>query len=334
VQPQSLNANYEIVRTKLLEHSDEFITTVLHQDPPHQSGDGALYGILQAAVSIRDVQRSLNQISRDERVQFIRNNGNPRISVSVRALPADAEPGSAPEPSAVAENLLKERIRSFGFTVVDDAQARPPADFHVEGDVRFKKLSAKLAASGLTIEKFVLTSWTVKAIDAKSGEEIYHNTEIPQKQSWASEELALQDVGRLIGSEFTQGFFLQYFDFKPKQVQLRFAGVPREAAGALLADINSSLIVLNAALNHQDTADVVIDAQLSLGSAPLAASVQQSILGPLNKKLGADCFTLLSGADAAVLHIAVDSSCGSGAALKRLDAAPQEALAATQSTTI
>jgi serine/threonine-protein kinase len=332
VQPQSLNANYAIVRTKLLERSDDFITTVLKQDQPRKSGDGALYGTMQAAVSVRDVQKSINQISRDDRVQFIRNNGNPRISVTVRTLPAGADPGSTPEPSPVAENLLKERIRSFGFTVVDDEHARTPADFHVEGDVRFKKLSAKLAASGLTIEKFVLTSWTVKAIDAKSGEEIYHNTEIPQKQSWASEELALQDVGRLIGSEFTQGFFLQYFDFKPRQAQLRFTGVPREAASALLADINSSLIVLNAALVHQDGTDLVFDTQLSVGSAPLATSVQQSLLGPLNKKLGANCFTLLSGEDAAELHIGVDPACSSGAAFKRLDAEPQEALAATQGT--
>jgi serine/threonine-protein kinase len=334
VQPQSLNANYELVRTKLLDHSDQFITTVLNQDQPRKSDDGALYGVMQATVSVRDVQKSINQISRDERVQFIRNNGNPRISVSVRTLPADADPSAPPQPSPVAENLLKERIRSFGFSVVDDEHARPPADFHVEGEVRFKKLSAKLEASGLTIEKFVLTSWTVKAIDAKSGEEIYHNTEIPQKQSWASEELALQDVGRLIGAEFSQSFFLQYFDFKPKQVQLRFTGVPRDAAAALLADINGSLIVLNATLAPQDSPDVVIDAQLSLGTAPLTASVQQSILAPINKKLGANCFTLLSGDDAAVLHIAVDSSCSSGGALKRLDAAPPEALAASQGTNI
>ena len=67
---------------------------------------------------------------------------------------------------------------------------------------RFKKLSAKLPASGLTIEKFVLTSWTVKAVDVKSGEEIYYNTKKPEKQSWPTQELALEDVGRLIGAEF------------------------------------------------------------------------------------------------------------------------------------
>jgi len=62
-------------------------------------------------------------------------------------------------------------------------------------EARFKKLSATLRASGITVEKFVLTSWTVKAADLNTGEEIYHSTEIPEKQSWASEELALDPFG-------------------------------------------------------------------------------------------------------------------------------------------
>jgi eukaryotic-like serine/threonine-protein kinase len=334
VQPASLNSNYAIVRTKLLARSDDFITSVLNQQPPQTTKDGFTYGVMQAAVSVRDVQKSINQISRDDRVEFIRNNGNPRISVSVRAWAPDAEASAGPEPSPVAENLLKEHIRSFGFVVVDDEHAKPPADFHVDGEVRFKKLSAKLPASGLTVEKFVLTSWTVKAIDTKTGEEIYHNTATPEKQSWATMELALQEVGRLIGSQFSQSFFLQYFDFKPKQAQLRFSGVPQEAAQALLAEINSSLIVLNAAVAHQTGSDVVIDAQLSAGSAPLSTLVQQTLVAPLNKKVGANCFTLLAGDDPAVMHIAFESTCASGGAISRLDAVPHEALAAAQGTNL
>jgi hypothetical protein len=334
VQPSSLNANYAVVRTKLLVRSDDFIKTVLTQDTPQTSSDGVTFGIMRAAVSVRDVQKTLNQISHDERVDFIRNNGDPKIAVSVRTWNPDAEAAAGPQPSPVAENILKEHIHSFGFAVVDDEHAKPPADFRVEGEVRFKKLSAKLPASGLTIEKFVLTSWTVKAIDAKSGQEIYHNTTIPEKQSWATEELALQDVGHLIGAEFSQSFFLQYFDFKPKNTRLRFSGLPPGAANAVLDQINGNLIVLNAALGAGAGQDIVIDAQLSAGASSLSDLVQQNLLAPLNRKMGADCFTLLAGDETTELHIAFDSACSAPATMNRLRGAPREALAASHGTSL
>jgi predicted Ser/Thr protein kinase len=325
VEPSSLNANYGILRTKLLQHSDDFITGDVQQQLPQTTRDGVMLGVIRASVNVRDVQKSLNQISRDERVEFIRNNGNPRISVTV---------SSENQPSAVAENLLKERIRSFGFVVVDDATAKPPADFHVAGDVQFKKLSAKLPASGLTIEKFVITSWTVKAIDTKTGEEIYHNTAVPEKQSWATQELALQDVGRLIGEQFTKSFFLQYFDFKPKKARLRFSGLPPAVAGIVLAAVNASLVVLNAAPVQQEGSDIVIDTELSGASDSAPSLVQQAILAPLNHKIGVTCFSL-TGADAPgatpgiatpELHILYDSACTSAATIDRLQTAPAEAL--------
>ena len=285
-----------------------------------------MLGTMRATVSVRNVQKSLNQISRDERVDFIRNHGDPRIAVSVRAWTPDADSESGPQPSPVAENLLKERFRSFGFAVVDDQGAKPPADFRVIGEVRFKKLSAKLAASGLTIEKFVLTSWTIRAVDATTGEEVYHNTKIPEKQSWATQELALQDVGRLIGTEFSQTFFLQYFDFKSQKARLRFSGLPPADANAVLDEINSSLIVLNAALVPQQGSEVVIDTDLSAGSDAVPNLVQQSLLASLNRKIGATCFTL-GGAEGAEFHIVFAAACTSPATIERLDAAPREAFA-------
>jgi len=334
VQPASLNANYAIVRAKLLARSDDFITTVLNQEQPQTSPDGVTFGIMRAAVSVRDVQKTLNQISHDERVEFIRNNGDPRIAVSVRISNADGDSAAGPQPSPAAENILKEHIHSFGFAVVDAGQAKPAADFRVEGEVRFKKLSAKLPASGLTIEKFVITSWTVKAVDAKSGQEIYHNTAIPEKQSWATQELALQEVGRMIGAEFSQTFFLQYFDFKPKKARLRISGLPPAAAATVLDEINANLIVLNAALDPKSGGDAVIDAELSGGTAALPDLVQQSLLAPLNRKMGANCFTLLAGDQAAELHVAFDSACTAAGVMDRLRSAPTQALSAAHSTSL
>ena len=324
VRPSSLDANHEIVRSKLLARSDDFIKTVYPQQKSQQAPDGSTYGIMQATVSVRAVQKLLNQISREDRVEFIRNNGDPRISVSVRASTSGSDDGVGPQISPVAENILKEHIRSFGFVIVDDAQAKPAADFHVESEVRFKRLSARLPASGLTIEKFALTSWTVRAVDLKSGEEIYHNTAVPQKQSWASEEIALQEVGRMVGAEFSPNFFLQYFDFKPKKARVRISGLPATAEESVLAALNGNLVVLNASLASQDAdGDVVIDTEISGSSAPAPALVQQNLVDPLNRKLGKACFKQLSGDQAQEIHVAFDASCGS--IMGKLEASLQDA---------
>jgi hypothetical protein len=326
VDPSSINANYAVLRNKLLARSDEYISTVLEQLPPQISKYGLMIGTMRATVKIRDVQKALNQISRDDRIEFIRNNGDPRIAVSIRTQSAQNGAEAAMQRSQVAENLLKERIRSFGFVIMDDQLAKPAADFLVDGEVRFKRLSATLAASGLTIEKVVLTSWTVRAVDATTGEEIYHNTTIPEKKSWATEEIALQDVGRLIGAEFSRKFFLQYFDFGAEKVRLRFTGLPPAASSAVLPEINATLRVLNAGPVKQDGADVVIDTDLSGGgSVSTADLVQESLLGSLNRKLGKKCFTV-AGASVAEVHVMFDEACTPAATLDRLDTLPPEAL--------
>jgi eukaryotic-like serine/threonine-protein kinase len=325
IDPSSINAHYAALRSTLLARSDEYIATVLEQMPPQISPYGLMIGTLRATVKVRAVQKALNQLSRDDRIEFIRNNGNPRIAVNIRTMDAgDAAPTA--QRSAVAENVLKEQIRSFGFVTVDDQLAKPAADFFVDGEVRFKRLSATLPASGLTIEKFALTSWTVRAVDVKSGEEIYHNTTIPAKKSWASEELALQDIGRLISAEFSRDFFLQYFDFDTKKVRLRFTGLPASAAAAVLPEINATLQVLNAGAVKQDGDDVVIDAELSgAGSVSATDLIQTSLLASLNRKLGQNCFTI-AGADAAQVDIRFEAACLSGESLKRLESLPPQAL--------
>jgi serine/threonine-protein kinase len=282
-----------------------------------------MVGTMRATVKARDVQKSLNEISRQQRIEFIRNNGDPRIALNVRASSANADPSLAPERSAVAENILGERIRSFGFIVVDEKSANPPEEFRVDSEVRFKKLAARLPASGLVIEKYVITSWTVKAVDAISGEVIYNNTAIPQKQSWASEELAMKDIGRMIGGEFSKQFFLKYFNFAPTKVRLRFAGLPLAAAVAMLPEINSSLRVLNAGPARQEGGDLLIDTDLSGGTDAASDLVQSALVQPLNRKLGQSCFAV-SGGDAAELRITFDPGCAT--ALGKLESTPPEAL--------
>jgi serine/threonine protein kinase len=154
---------------------------------------------------------------------------DPRIAVEVRVRDDLADPALRPQRSALAENVLMDRIRSFGFIAVDAASAQPAPDFLLSGAVSLKHLSATLPASGLKIEKVALTSWTIRAVDPSTGEEVYLNTTIPDKRSWATEDQALQEIGRLIGSQFSREFFLRYFDFGTRSVRLRFKGLPSSA---------------------------------------------------------------------------------------------------------
>lgn len=325
IDPSSINAHYALLRDKLFSRSDEYISTVLDQQPPQSSHYGLLLGTIRATVKVHDVQRALNEISRQERVEFIRNNGNPRISVDVRVRSDLADPGRRPQRSALAENILMDRIRSFGFVAVDTATAQPAPDFLLSAEVRLKHLSATLPASGLTIEKVALTSWTIRTVDPNTGEEVYLNTTIPVERSWASEDLALQEIGRLIGSQFSREFFLQYFDFGTQRIRLRFKGLPASAAPSLVSEATAALRILNASLSASVGQDVLIDIDVAEGPEAARERVAAALLNPLNRKLGQACFGSTSSSDTELL-IDFDPVCASPAVLARLDALPPGAL--------
>ena len=316
VQKQSLSDNYELLRTKLLPRSNEFISAVLQEDPPQTGKDGLASVTTRARVNIRQVQQSLNQMSREERVEFIRNNGDPKISVAITTKPEEGAVVRSP----VAENILKERIHSFGFRTWSE-EGQKGADFAVSGAAKFKKLSAKLAASGITVEKTVLTSWTVKAVDKASGEEIYFNTQIPEQMSWATDDQALRDIGKLIGDEFSKGFFLSHFHFTGQKVRLKLTGLPDSKSTALLQrEISGLRNVLDLKAAGSDG----FDAELAGGGNP-ADLVASTIVQPLNAKLGKTCFSV-AGTSGSNIGIALDAACKDPATLSRLDTLPPAAL--------
>jgi serine/threonine-protein kinase len=329
VEQGSLSKHYALVRDKLLVRSGEFIQAVLEEQQPQLGKDGLMSLSTRATVRVRDVQKSLNQMSQQERVEFIRNNGDPKISVAITAKSAEADPAAPAQRSPVAENILKERVQSFGFRLWNDDMAKDGkggADFAVTGEAKFRKLSAKLAASGITVEKFVLSSWTVKATDKKSGEEIYYNTQIPEKTSWATEDEALRDIGKLIGEEFSKGFFLAHFHFSGQKVRLRLQGLPnRDTAQRVMHELNGLHGVLAASLASSSASDAVFDLELSGGLANPAELVQAGILKPLNHKLGKQCLNLGPGSGSEVT-VMLEAGCKEDAILSRLDTLPPAAL--------
>ena len=324
IEQNSLTQHYGLIQAKLLANSNQFIQTIREEQAPQQGKDGLMSMTAKASVNVRQVQKSLNQMSAEERVDFIRNNGDPKISVAINSKSADSDPAAAAPRSPVAENLLKERIQSFGFRLAND-DAGGNADFAVTGEAKFKKLQHTLEASGITIEKFVLTSWTVKCTDKKSSEEIYFNTQIPEKQSWATEDLALRDVGKLVGEEFSKNFFLQHFHQMGQKVALRINGLPDAATSeALLREFTGLRPVLSVALASAGS-NARYEADLSGGLGDAVDLVMNGMIAPLNQKLGKTCFGV-SARQGNEVTLAFESSCNTPETLGKLDSLPAASL--------
>jgi tRNA A-37 threonylcarbamoyl transferase component Bud32 len=323
---KSLAQHYDLLKSKLLANSGAFIDMVVRESEPQVGKDGLMAVTTEAVVNVKALQKSLNEMTRDERVEIIRASGDPKVSVSVTVRDAD-HPDAPPQPSPVAENLLKERIRSFGFrTWAEGApEGKAGADFAVSGEAKVKKLTARLEASGLPITKYALTSWTVKCTDASSGEEIYFNTALPTRLgTWNSEEEALKAIGARIADEFSRDFFLQHANVTSRKVSLAVDGLPdaatEDALGRELLGIPSVI----AATPRPPGKPRVYDVQLA-GSAPVGDIVAAGILKPLNAKLGQSCFALgsVTGDTVAILF---DKACATPAVLSRLESNPPAGL--------
>lgn len=293
---------------------------MVQESEPKLGKDGLAYLTTQAVVKTREVQRSLNEMSRDDRISFIRNNGDPKVAVRVTTRDADRADAPA-QASPIAENLLKERIKSFGFrTWSEEGSADKSADFLVSGEARIKRLSAKLQASGLTITKFTLTSWTVKATDRATGEEIYFNNTLPKNVgSWATEEEALAAIGARIADEFSRDFFLQHFGMTGRRIVFRVTGLDDPASAELLGRELIGLAAVLSSTARPGTSPRVYDLVLA-GNGLAQDIVATGILKPLNTKLGSACFALGASSGEEV-NVVLAPGCDK-AVLSRLETAP------------
>ncbi len=324
----SLARNYDVLKDRLLSQSASFVPTVIREGEPQLGKDGLMSITTQGVVNVKAVQKSLNQMSRDERIDFIRASGNPKVALQVSVRDVDA-PDAAAQASPVAENMLKERIKSFGFRTWSEGgvgdQGGKNADFLVQGEARVKKLSMRLPASGLTVSKYALTSWTVKCIDRETGEEIYYNTALPKGLgSWASEEEALQAIGIKIADEFSRDFFLQHVSLTGQKVTLNVEGMPSAAAEDLLARELVGLPGVIAATPRPPASPRSYDLQLA-GEGPVGDLIASAVLKPLNAKLGQSCFSVRGTAGDQV-SIAFDPRCADAGVLSRLETNPPAGL--------
>ena len=327
VSPESLNKNYEWVAAKMLSRSGDFIKTTLKEDAPQTGKDGLVAITTTASVKVRDLQKSFNQMSEKERVDFIRNNCDPKIAVQIQISNADSTVPLPPARSQLAENVIKERVKSFGFRVWSvegetktkaDAKA---ADFVIVGDVKIKVLPFVLPASGVKMSKTALTSWTVKAIDKATGEEIYSNTALPKGDSFNTEDDALAAIGKLVGDEFSKNFFLAHFNFGSQKVNLNISGLPDGVSPLVLRELKS----LRAVLDARETAPGKYTLEMPEGGA--TDLVADAVLKPLNAKLGQACFTA-AGASGQDVNVAYAPACAVDTVRGKLESAPPAGLIA------
>jgi len=325
VEPKSLASNYDWVRDRLLSKSGSFVTTVVREGEPRAGKDGLMSMTTQAVVNVKAVQKSLNQMSRDERVDLIRASGDPKVSVRIGMRDADL-PDAPAQPSPVAENILKERIKSFGFRTWASGAADPSnvPDFEILGEAKIKKLSMRLEASGLIVSKYALTSWTIKCVDRSTGEEIYYNTTLPKGLgSWATEEEAIKAIGAKIAEEFSREFFLQHVSVGGRKVMLSVQGLPVAAAENFARELIGLPDVISVAPGTVGVSDSY-ELQLA-GTGPAADVVQAGVLAPLNAKLGQPCFTS-SGTSAEQVVVVFDKRCTDASVLQRFETNPPAGL--------
>ena len=173
--------------------------------------------------------------------------------------------------------------------------------------------------------KFALTSWTVKATDRESGEEIYYNTTLPKGAgSWASEEDALKAIGTRIAEEFSRDFFLQHVSVSGQSVILVVEGMPDAAAEELLLRELVGLPEVITATPRPPASTRSYDLLLA-GTGPSGDLVSTGVLKPLNAKLGLACFSLgtIAGDQVSVVF---DKRCADPSVLSRLETNPPAGL--------
>jgi len=207
-------------------------------------------------------------------------------------------------------------------------QQSKAADFAISGEAKFKKISQTLQPANIQITKYTLTSWTVKCVDTHTGEEILYNNQIPKGKAWASEDEAIEAIGRLIGEQFSKDFFTEHLQAPSKTFQLQVIGLPSYDLGQLL---KKEFIGLRPVLNI-DFRDFD-KSGLSLYEVDFAGSgenfnqlLDSTVLAPLNQKLGGTSFSLES-AHGNVVRVAFRSDLDAAELTRKLNAAPPASFA-------
>ncbi|MBF0446502.1 MAG: hypothetical protein HQL68_13045 [Magnetococcales bacterium] len=318
----------KLISDKVMTKSKGLIKRIVKESPPWLGDDGFMHILMKAEVYLANIESVLNQISKSERINLIKEHGNPTISVAIIIKDAQRVGQVQPERSKVAEsilyarrstiaeNIVKERMSKFGYRIwsshplstisvqqiAQGGKSREAnkneniADFTIIGETKFKTISMKLSSSGLKITKYILTSWTVKCLDNSTGEEIYFNNKIPRNKTWTEEEYAIKDIGSLISSEFSRSFFKNHL-MKPSRIlQLQISGLPSYDVGVLF---KKEMLGLRSVLNinfknFKENGVSLYEVEFSGSQENAVSLINNTVIKPINRKLGEGAFKLSS----------------------------------------
>lgn len=353
VSTSTLMENYTLIHDRVLTKSAGLIKRVIKESPPWVGEDGFAHMLMKAEVYVDDVQNALREMGKTERIALIKEYGNPKISTSILVQSAD-DPLGKPARSALAENILNERLKSFGYRVWSEdhslelktelmvrskldnqvettisLQNQRAADFYIQGVAKLKRFTHTLQPANITVTKYTLSHFSVKCVNAHTGEEILYNNQVPRNKSWADESHAIEDVGRLIGAEFSQEFFTEHLQAPSQIYQLQVLGLPSYDMGQLL---KKEFIGLRPVLNvdfrnfDRDGASLY-EIEFTGGHENFSQLLNAAVLTPLNQKLGQHAFAL-DAAHGETVRVTYESDMNAAQLQKRLESTPPASLAA------
>jgi len=300
VESSTLVENYLLIEDRVLSKSRGLIKQILEQSAPILGEDGLMHMEITAEVFISEIKDALDTMSRQGRLILLEDRGDPTISVAVVIRDADRRSSPGTRNSSIAENILKQHFVDFGYRVWSEDYTRMlrqeagaqktnrrTADFSVIGEAKFKQASVTLKASGIQLTKHILTSWTVKCVNNNTGEEVYFNNKVPRKKAWADEDQALEDVGRLIGQEFSKGFFESQLMTSAQRYQIQLSGLPDYDTALLFRKEFVGLRnILSAELIHFESGGLsTFEVECTSRGSNFLQILNNTILKPLNAKL-------------------------------------------------
>ncbi len=289
VSSETLSENFQVVNDRILKRSKGFIRRIVSEDPTWTDDLGLVHLPIQAEVVLADVKQALNVLSRDERIQLIRDRGNPKLLVSME-IGVERDSRGDTQRSPVAENLLKEHFSKFGYRIWSfDESKRKQADFHIQGTARLQQSLLKSSYNDLTIPQYLLHAWSIRCADLRTGEEIYFNNTLPGSDNrWGAAESALADIAKMVAGEFSDEFFANHLMAPTTACQLEIKGVPSYTAAkqicrqfvGLRQIISAELADFQAGANSSTFIDVV----LSGSGRDLGELLDAGVVTPYNEK--------------------------------------------------
>ncbi len=292
VSSETLIENYGLIKDRIITKSKGLIREITDEEGPWLGKDGFMHLRIKAKVVLSEVKEALGQLSKTERVQLIKEAGNPRIDVAVSILRSADQ-----ERSMIAENILKEKITGFGYRVWSlELGAKRKSDFSISGIAKVDSGILTSRYTGLSMDIVQLTSWTIKCVSNDTGEEIYFNNKVPKGAGWGNEDKAIAAIGMLIGEEFNLGFFDDYLLKPSRIVQCEITGLPDyDAASVVQNEFIGLRQILNAELSDFDDEGICLyEIEITDTGKNLMKLMNGVVIKPLNGKLGYKGFKLKS----------------------------------------